>query len=63
MSNIIRVKKNKNYTSINNTALRDTRLSWKAKGLFAYMLTNIDDWQFHLDELKNHAIDGPSILE
>jgi len=55
---ICRVEKTKNFTTINNKALRDVNLSWKAKGLFAYMMTNKDDWTFYIDELKNHAKDG-----
>ena len=55
---IIRVKKNKNYTTINNTALHDRNLSWKAKGLFAYMMTNKDDWKFYVSEIERHSTDG-----
>ena len=33
-----RVNKSKNYTTINNTGLRDERLSWKAKGRLADIL-------------------------
>lgn len=55
---IIRVQKNQNYTTINNTALKDTRLSFKAKGLMAYMLSVPDDWKFYQSELTNRATDG-----
>ena len=41
-----RVNKDKNYTTINNTGLKDKRLSWKAKGILAYILTLPDDWVF-----------------
>lgn len=57
---IIRTKKTKNYTTISNVALKDKKLSWKAKGLFAYMMTNIDEWEFHVSELENHSTDGIS---
>lgn len=40
---IIRVKKDSNYSVINNTGLKDERLSWKAKGILAYALTLPDD--------------------
>lgn len=56
--NIIRVAKNSNYTVINNTALKDSRLSWKAKGIIAYMLSKPDDWKFYISELVKHSIDG-----
>jgi hypothetical protein len=58
MSTIIRAEKRKNFTTISNSTLRDERLSWKARGLLAYMLTNNNDWLFYIDELKNHARDG-----
>ena len=58
MPTIIRIEKNKDYTVISNIPLRDVRLSWKAKGLLAYMLTNSDNWEFYLQELKNHSKDG-----
>lgn len=60
MSTIVRVEKKTNYTIIDNTALRDNRLSWKAKGLMAYMLSMPDDWTFYMDELQKHATDGKS---
>ncbi|MDJ1474360.1 DnaD domain protein [Bacillus sp. LS15-K4] len=55
---IVRVEKNKNYSVVNNTGLRDERLSWKAKGILAYILTLPDDWIFYREELATHAKDG-----
>ncbi|WP_397537850.1 DnaD domain-containing protein [Rummeliibacillus pycnus] len=55
---IMRVAKNNNYTVMNRTALNDTRLSWKAKGIIAYMLSMPDDWVFYFDELVKHSTDG-----
>ncbi|MDA1925895.1 DnaD domain protein [Bacillus cereus] len=53
-----RVSKSKNYTTINNTGLRDERLSWKAKGILAYILSLPDDWVFYMEEISTHAKDG-----
>ncbi|PEM89490.1 DnaD domain protein [Bacillus toyonensis] len=55
---IVRVEKTKNYSVVNNTGLRDERLSWKAKGILAYILTLPDDWVFYREELATHAKDG-----
>lgn len=55
---IIRVSKNSNYVVMNRTALNDKRLSWKAKGIMAYMLSMPDDWVFYMDELMTHSTDG-----
>ncbi|QPW49585.1 DnaD domain protein [Bacillus thuringiensis] len=52
-----RVNKSKNYTTINNTGLRDKRLTWKAKGILAYILTLPDDWVFYMEEIATHAKD------
>jgi uncharacterized phage protein (TIGR02220 family) len=55
---ILRVEKNANYVVMNRTALNDKRLSWKAKGIMAYMLSMPDDWVFYVTELTKHSIDG-----
>ena len=39
-------------------ALRDKKLSLKAKGLYAYLLTLTEDWDLHISELVTHATDG-----
>jgi hypothetical protein len=58
--NIIRVMKNKDnpYLMLNTTSLKDSSISWKAKGLHAYLLSLPDDWKIYINELKDHATDG-----
>ncbi|MED3839744.1 phage replication protein [Niallia circulans] len=55
---IYRVVKDKNYVTINKTVLNDDQLSWKAKGIMAYMLSMPDDWTFYVEELIKHSTDG-----
>jgi hypothetical protein len=55
---IIRSKTNRNYTVINNTILNDSRLSWKARGLAAYLLTKPDNWNISREHLETQAPDG-----
>lgn len=43
-SNIRRCRRQTNFTMISNVGLEDKRLSWKAKGLLAYLLSKPDDW-------------------
>lgn len=43
---------------ISNVGLKDEKLSFKAKGLLAYMLSLPDDWVFYETELVNHSTDG-----
>lgn len=47
----------KHFTIIQNTVLEDTRLSWKAKGIFAYLWSKSDDWQYHSKEVATHSTD------
>lgn len=60
---IFRVSKNNDFVVMDKTSLRDDRLSWKAKGLHAYMLSMPDDWTFYDNELSNHARDGKDALK
>ena len=60
--NIVRVNKTKNYTVMSNYNLRDTRLSWKAKGIHSYILSLPDDWKVILEHLKTMATDGEASM-
>lgn len=53
-----RVEKNKNYSVINNEFLKRDDLSWKAKGILAYVLSLPNDWIINIDEVMNHATEG-----
>lgn len=47
------------FTQIPNAALRDRRLSWKARGLLAYLLSHIDDgWAVDARRLAKEGPDG-----
>jgi predicted transcriptional regulator len=62
---IIRVKKNKEnpYVMMNKHGLTNPNLSWKAKGILAYLLSLPDDWQIYETELVKHAKDGRDSLK
>ena len=45
---VIRVHKNKNFTVMSNTHLRDKNLSLKAKGLLSVMLSLPDNWDYSI---------------
>jgi hypothetical protein len=47
----------KDYTCVSNHALRNKNLSFKAKGLFVYLLSLPDDWELYKSELKDHSKD------
>jgi hypothetical protein len=48
----------RDFATIRNAALRDTRISLKAKGLLALMLSFPDDWQYHQSHLETLSTDG-----
>ena len=56
---IIRVSKTERYAIIDKQFLdEDSRLSWKAKGLLAYLLAKPDGWQIRRSDLISRAADG-----
>ena len=54
----VRVLKNNNYSVLNNEFIRRDDLSWKAKGILAYILHLPDDWNINLKEVMRHATEG-----
>ncbi|MGE7916414.1 DnaD domain protein [Lysinibacillus xylanilyticus] len=48
---IFRVQKTENYVVLDKGFLNDSRLSWRAKGLLAYMLSLPNDWLFSISDL------------
>lgn len=52
---IFRVHKKENYVVLDKGFLNDKLLSWKAKGLLAYMLSLPDDWSFCISDLATHS--------
>lgn len=59
---IYRAKRQTNFTMLSNVGLKDKRLSFKAKGILAYMLSLPDDWVFYETEIIKHATDGKQSL-
>ena len=57
---MFRIVKNKDnpYVMLNKEPLNDERLSWKAKGILAYLLSLPDDWQIYEEEVQRHSKDG-----
>jgi hypothetical protein len=57
-----RTKKERNYSVIDNTILKDSRASFRAKGLMCYLLSLPEDWKIYLKEIQNHVSDGKDSL-
>lgn len=50
------------FTSLSNKIVRDDSLSWKARGIFLYLYSQADDWDFYETEVANHSTDGRDSL-
>jgi hypothetical protein len=63
-TNIIRVQKNREnpYVMMNKFGLEDDRLSFKAKGLLAYLLSKPDDWKIRVSDLVRKSTDGETAI-
>lgn len=59
---ITRRKYERDYCYMANEFLRDSRLSWKAKGIIAYVQMLPDDWVLNMRDLMNRATDGRDSL-
>lgn len=56
---IIKVEKyDTPFVQIDKRPLEDPHISWKAKGILAYLLSRPNDWQVRLQDLANRSADG-----
>lgn len=55
---VIRVAKRTQYTVIDQSTVRDDRLSFKALGLLTYLLSFPDNWKFNTAHLSNNRKEG-----
>ena len=55
---VIRVEKNRNFTTMSNVHLRDTNLSLKAKGLLSICLSLPDSWDYSVNGLTAICKEG-----
>jgi predicted transcriptional regulator len=61
----IRVIKDGNdpFVRISNLMLKNSKISFKAKGLLAYLLSLPDDWQIYVNQLSNVCTDKKSSIQ
>jgi len=52
-----------NFTRVPNEVINDDRLTWKAKGLFSYLMSKPSEWQFYMSDIKNNAPDGRDSIQ
>ena len=61
---IFRVNHDKDnpYVIINREPITNPKLSFKAKGILAYLLSRPDGWEVNVPDLVNHSTDGPAAV-
>ena len=59
---LIRVKKDNNFTTINNEFIFNNNLSLKAKGLLCHILALPNDWTLYVEEVGKWHKDGKSAI-
>lgn len=60
---VMRVNKNKNYTTMSNTHLRDLNLSLKARGLLSTILSLPDNWNYSINGLVSICKENESSVK
>ena len=58
----VTVRKDKNFTVISNDIFKDTRLSFKAKGLLTTMLSCPENWNYTIEGLSKLSTDGKASI-
>lgn len=59
LNEVIRVQKRpSNFVMMDKSFLEDIRLSYKAKGILAYLLSKPDNWKVIVGNLVNYSTDG-----
>lgn len=51
-----------NFTQVPNQIIEDPSLSWKAKGIYLYLISKPTDWEFYMNHLKKQSTDGVTAL-
>lgn len=57
------IKKDRgNYTNTSNLIIRDDRLHWNSRGIFVYLWSQANEWQFYVKEIVKHSPGGETEL-
>ena len=64
MSSLARLikKERGNYTNTSNLIIRDDRLHWNSRGIFVYLWSQANEWQFYVKEIVKHSPGGETEL-
>lgn len=58
----VRSHKDKNFSIVDLTNVLDQRLSWKAKGIFLYLISRPPEWKIWTNDLVDKSTDGQTSL-
>lgn len=58
----VKQHKKEKFTILDNTCIRDSRLSWKSKGLHTYLMALPEDWKIYISDLITRSSDGRDSL-
>ena len=50
------------FVILDRSFIQNSKLSWKARGIFAYLWSQDESWNFYEKEVVKHSIDGRSSL-
>ena len=56
-------KQNTNFTMVFNNVIHDKRLSFKSIGLFSYMFSKPDNWNFTIKSIASQVKDGEASIK
>ena len=61
---MVKIRKNgsSKITIVSNQIVRDDSLSWKARGIFVYLWSQSENWNFYEKEVAKHSADGLASL-
>lgn len=63
LNEVIRIHKKQNgFVMIDREFLENENLSWKAKGILAYLLSKPDNWKVIVKDIVNHSTDGKAAV-
>ena len=62
MTKTIKLHHEGNWTAVPNRLIEDPRLSWKAKGIYAYLTSRPDGWEVREMDLERRSNDGRTSL-
>lgn len=59
----IKKKQNETFTIVSNKVIKDDKLSFKARGLFIYLWSQPENWDYYETEVVKHTTDGLASLK